>query len=284
MDVLERRIAALEGGVGALCCASGHAAQFLAIAALAGSGDNIVSSSLLYGGTYNQFKITLPNFGIKVKLIATDQAEELAKHIDSKTKAVYIETIGNPGFNVPDIAACARLAHDAGVPLIVDNTFGCAGAVGRPIDHGADIVVLSATKWLGGHGTTLGGAVVDAGTFDWEKHHDRFPYLSDPSEGYHGLRFTKAFGNKAYIARVRAEIARDIGAPLNPFAAFLLLQGAETLSLRVQRHCENALHLARWLEQNENVSWCSYPGKYNPTQHPRRWMGLLALKPASSIR
>lgn len=259
-EVFERRIAALEGGVGALACSSGHAAQFMAIAALAVAGDNIVSTSYLYGGTYNQFKITLPNLGIHVKIVPSDDPAKLAKHIDSRTKALYLETIGNPSYNVPDFKAFAKVAHDAGVPLIVDNTFGCGGYICRPIEHGADIVTLSATKWVGGHGTTLGGAIVDAGRFDWIKHRKRFPYMVDPSPGYHGLEFAKTFKEKAFIVRVRAEIQRDIGATLNPFASFMLLQGLETLSLRVERHVQNAMELARWLEANENVKWCSYPG------------------------
>jgi len=233
----------------------------MAIAALAVAGDNIVSTCFLYGGTYNQFKTTLPRLGIECRIVASDDPAEFEKYIDEKTKALYIESIGNPKYNVPDFRKFADLAHKHGIPLVVDNTFGCGGYLVRPIEHGADVVCHSATKWMGGHGTTLGGIVVDAGTFDWGKHADRFPYLVEPSAGYHGLKFFETFGNKAFAARVRAEILRDIGCALNPFAAFMLIQGIETLSVRVERHVENALQLARWLEKHERVSWVSYPGK-----------------------
>ena len=233
----------------------------MTIAALAVAGDNIVSTCFLYGGTYNQFKTTLPRLGIECRIVRNDDPMEFEKHIDGKTKAIYIESIGNPKYNVPDFESFADLAHKHGIPLVVDNTFGCGGFLVRPIDHGADIVCHSVTKWMGGHGTTLGGVVVDSGKFDWGKHAARFPYLVEPSPGYHGLKFFETFGNKAFAVRVRSEILRDIGCALNPFAAFMLIQGIETLSFRVERHVENALKLARWLENHERVSWVSYPGR-----------------------
>ncbi|KAI9592645.1 O-acetylhomoserine/O-acetylserine sulfhydrylase [Syncephalis fuscata] len=264
-DVFEKRIAALEGGVGAVATSSGQSAQFLAIATIATAGDNIVSTSFLYGGTYNQFKVTLPRLGIQVRFADGDKPESFASLIDERTKAVYVETVGNPGFNIPDFKAIAKVAHDAGVPLIVDNTFGAAGFVCRPIEHGADIVVASATKWIGGHGNTIGGVIVDAGTFPWNN--GRFPVFTEPSPGYHGLKFWEVFGpegpfkaNIAFSIRARVELLRDIGPSQNPFGSFLLLQGLETLSLRVERHLSNALELARWLKQRPEVAWVSYPG------------------------
>ena len=263
-DVFEQRIAALEGGVAALATGSGQAAQFLAISTIAQAGDNIVSTSYLYGGTYNQFKVTLPRLGIGVKFVDGDSVEGFAKLIDAKTKALYVESIGNPRFNVPDLAGLAKLAHDNGIPLIVDNTFGCAGYICRPIDHGADIVVASATKWIGGHGTSIGGVIVDAGKFDWAS--GKFPLFTEPAPGYHGLVFTEPFGvngpfgNIAFIIRARVEGLRDIGPSLSPFNSFLFLQGLETLSLRVQRHADNGLALATWLKQQPQVTWVSYPG------------------------
>jgi O-acetylhomoserine/O-acetylserine sulfhydrylase len=265
VDVFEKRIAALEGGVAALATSSGQAAQFIAIATLATAGDNIVSTSNLYGGTYNQLKVTLPRLGIQTKFVDGDKPEDLAAAIDDKTKAVYIESIGNPRYNVPDFEAIAKAAHDKGVPVIVDNTFGAGGYFVRPIDHGADIVVHSATKWIGGHGTTIGGVIVDSGKFDWGKHGARFPVMVEPSDGYHGLKFWEAFGAITFIIRARVELLRDIGASLNPFAAQQLLLGIETLSLRAERHAQNALALAKWLEASPYVSWVSYPGL---TSHP----------------
>jgi O-acetylhomoserine (thiol)-lyase len=262
-DVFEKRVAALEGGVAALATSSGQAAQFLALSTLAQAGDNIVSTSFLYGGTYNQFKVTLPRLGIDVRLVDGDGVDAFAAAIDDRTKALYVESIGNPRFNVPDLEALARLAHDRGVPLVVDNTFGCAGYLCRPIAHGADIIVASATKWIGGHGTSIGGVIVDAGRFDWGN--GRFPVFTEPSPGYHGLRFwdafgpTGPFGNIAFIVRARVEGLRDLGACLSPFNAFLLLQGLETLSLRVDRHNENALALVRWLGGHPAVRWVSHP-------------------------
>ncbi|MFI4921062.1 MAG: O-acetylhomoserine aminocarboxypropyltransferase/cysteine synthase family protein [Gammaproteobacteria bacterium] len=270
-DVFEKRIAALEGGVAALATASGQAAQFLALTTIAQAGDNIVSSSSLYGGTYNQFKVTLPRLGIGVRFVDGNDPESFRRAIDAKTKTLYVESIGNPAFNVPDFEAIAAIAHANGVPLIVDNTFGAAGFLARPIDHGADIVVASATKWIGGHGTSIGGVIVDSGKFDWGN--GRFPLFTEPSPGYHGLNFWDSFGPKgpfgniAFIIRARVEGLRDIGASLSPFNAFLLLQGLETLSLRVQRHVDNALALARWLEKQPQVAWVKYPGLANHPQH-----------------
>jgi O-acetylhomoserine (thiol)-lyase len=270
-DVFERRIAALEGGVAALATSSGQAAQFLALSTLAGAGDNVVSTSFLYGGTYNQFKVALPRLGIGVKLVEGDAPAAFAAAIDERTRALYVETIGNPRFNVPDLEALARLAHDHGIPLVVDNTFGCAGYLARPIDHGADVVVASATKWIGGHGNSIGGVIVDAGRFDWSR--GKFPSFTDPAPGYHGLRFAETFGagspfgNIAFIVRARVEGLRDLGPCLSPFNAFLLLQGIETLSLRVQRHNDNASELARWLVRHPGVSWVSHPSLPDHPSH-----------------
>ncbi|KJZ77778.1 O-acetylhomoserine (thiol)-lyase [Hirsutella minnesotensis 3608] len=267
VDVFEKRMAALEGGVAALAASSGQSAQFIAISTLAHAGDNIVSTSNLYGGTYNQFKVFLPRFGIRTKFIDGDRADDIAAAIDERTKAVYVESIGNPRYNVPDLEAIARVAHEHGVPLVVDNTFGAGGYFVRPIDHGADIVVHSATKWIGGHGTTIGGVVVDAGKFDWGKHSARFPQFVEPSAGYHGLRFWETFGSRSFIVRARVEVMRDLGAALNPFAAQQLLLGIETLSLRAERHAQNALALARYLEASPYVSWVSYPGLESHPYH-----------------
>ena len=273
-DVFEQRVAALEGGVAGLATASGHAAQFLAITNIAQAGDNIVSSSRLYGGTYNQFKVTLPRLGIGVKLVDSVEAADLAKGIDGKTKALYVETIGNPGFDVPDLPGLARLAHDSKIPLLVDNTFAAAGYLCRPIEHGADVVVQSATKWIGGHGTSIGGVIVDSGKFDWGAS-GRFPLFTEPSPGYHGLVFNDVFGPKGpfgniqFIIRARVEGLRDQGPALSPFNSFLFLQGLETLSLRVQRHCDNTLALAQWLEKHPRVAWVKYPGLPSHPHHER---------------
>jgi len=273
-DVFEKRIAALEGGVAALATASGQAAQFLTISNIAQAGDNIVSTSLLYGGTYNQFKVTLPRFGIVVKLVEGDDAGALSRAIDGKTKALYVESIGNPAGNVPDFEALAEVAHDKKIPFIVDNTFGAAGFLVRPIDHGADIVVQSATKWIGGHGTSIGGVIVDSGKFDWAAS-GKFPAFTDPAPGYHGLVFNEVFGPKGqlgniqFIIRARVEGLRDIGPAISPFNAFLFLQGLETLSLRIERHCENALVLARWLKQHKSVAWVNYTGLEEHPSHAR---------------
>ena len=270
-DVFEKRIAALEGGVAAVATASGQAAQFTALTTLAEAGDNIVSTSYLYGGTYNQFKVTFDRLGIEVRFVDGDDPESFAALIDDRTKALYVESIGNPQFNVADLPELARVAHDAGVPLVVDNTFGAAGYLCRPIDHGADIVVASATKWIGGHGTSIGGIIVDSGNFDWSN--GRFPTFTEPSPGYHGLRFAETFGpdgpfgNIAFAIRARVEGLRDVGACLSPFNAFLLLQGVETLSLRVQRHADNALELAKWLQSQPTVEWVNYPGLEDHPHH-----------------
>ncbi|MDH3306959.1 MAG: O-acetylhomoserine aminocarboxypropyltransferase/cysteine synthase [Acidimicrobiia bacterium] len=270
-DVFEQRIAALEGGVAAVATSSGQAAQLLAITTLAQAGDEIVSSSFLYGGTYNQFKVALPRLGINVTFVDGVDAAAFEAAITDRTKALYVESIANPGYVVPDFAALADVAHRHGIPLIVDNTFGCAGYIAKPIAHGADIVVASATKWIGGHGTTIGGVVVDAGNFDWRG--GKFPLFTDPSPGYHGLVFADVFGpdgpfgNIAFAIRARVEGLRDFGAAQAPFNSFLLLQGLETLSLRVQRHVDNALELARWLEARDDVEWVNYPGLESHQSH-----------------
>jgi O-acetylhomoserine/O-acetylserine sulfhydrylase len=273
-DVFEKRIAALEGGVAALATASGQAAQFLAITNIAAAGDNIVSTSLLYGGTYNQFKVTLPRLGIGVKFVEGDNLGDYRKAIDAKTKAIYVESLGNPAFNIPDFEALSALAHEHKIPFIVDNTFGCAGYLVRPIEHGADVVVESATKWIGGHGNSIGGVIVDSGKFDWGAS-GKFPVFTDPAPGYHGLVFNDVFGPKGpfgniqFIIRARVEGLRDIGPALSPFNSFLLLQGLETLSLRVQRHVDNALELAKWLKTHPQVTWVSYPGLEDHPYHQR---------------
>ncbi len=263
--VFEERVAALEGGVGALAVSSGQAAQLIAISTIVQAGENIVSTSLLYGGTYNQFKVTFPRLGINVKFVDGNDPEDFEKLIDSKTKAIYTETISNPRLTVPDFKALAEVAHRHGIPLIVDNTFGAGGYTCRPIAHGADIVVESATKWIGGHGTSIGGVIVDAGTFDWGN--GNFPVFTEPSPGYHGLKFRETYGNAAFIVRARVELLRDLGPALSPFNAFLLLQGLETLSLRVERHCQNALALAGWLEKHPSVAWVWYPGLKSHPSH-----------------
>ncbi|KAI0013312.1 O-acetylhomoserine ami [Xylariaceae sp. FL0662B] len=260
VDVFEKRLAALEGGIAAVAASSGQAAQFMTFAALAHAGDNIVSTSNLYGGTYNQLKVFAPRLGITTKFIEGDKPEDFAAAIDDKTKAVYLESIGNPRYNIPDFEAIAKVAHEKGVPVVVDNTFGAGGYFVRPIEHGADIVVHSATKWIGGHGTTIAGVIVDSGKFDWGKHAARFPQMVEPSDGYHGLRFWDTFGPITFAIRARVEILRDLGTCLNPFAAQQLLLGVETLSLRAERHAQNALALAKYLESSPYVSWVSYPG------------------------
>jgi O-acetylhomoserine (thiol)-lyase len=273
-DVFEKRVAALEGGVAALATASGQAAQFLTIANIAQAGDNIVSSSLLYGGTYNQFKVTIPRLGIGVKLVDGDDAAALRAAVDAKTKAIYVESITNPSGSVPDLEALAKVAHDNGIPLIVDNTFGAGGYLCRPIEWGADIVVESATKWIGGHGNSIGGVIVDSGKFDWAKS-GKFPFFTQPSPGYHGLVFDEVFGPKGpfgniqFIIRARVEGLRDLGPALSPFNSFLLLQGLETLSLRVQREVDGALALAKWLKTHPQVAWVNYTGLEEHPAHQR---------------
>ncbi|MDX1384112.1 MAG: O-acetylhomoserine aminocarboxypropyltransferase/cysteine synthase [Thermoanaerobaculia bacterium] len=263
-DVFEQRMAALEGGAMALATASGQAAQMLAITTLAPTGSNIVSTSFLYGGTYNQFKVTFPRMGIDCRFVDGDDPADFAAAIDDDTKCLYAETIGNPKFNVPDFEALAKVAADAGIPLVVDNTFGCAGYLCRPIDYGANIVVHSATKWIGGHGTSIGGVIVDAGNFDWSN--GKFPIFTEPSPGYHGLKFWEVFGsggpfgNICFAIRARVEGLRDLGPCMSPFNSFLFLQGLETLSLRVERHCENAQAIAEWLSGHDQVEWVSHVG------------------------
>jgi O-acetylhomoserine/O-acetylserine sulfhydrylase len=270
-DVFEKRIAALEGGVAAVATSSGQAAQFIAITNILGSGDNFISTSYLYGGTYNQFKVQFKRLGIQVRFVDGDDPKDFEKLIDYKTKAIYLETIGNPRFNIPDFDAIAAVAKKHDIPLIVDNTFGAAGYLFRPIEHGATIVVESATKWIGGHGTSIGGVIIDAGNFNWAN--GKFPQFTEPSEGYHGLKFWDVFGdpgpfgNIAFAIRARVEGLRDYGPTISPFNSFLLLQGLETLSLRVQRHVENTLEIAQWLEKNPKVEYVEYPGLPNNPYH-----------------
>jgi len=263
-DVFEQRIAALEGGVAALGVASGHSAQFLTFTNIMGIGDNFVSSPFLYGGSYNQFTVTFKKLGIEARLAEDLTVEAFEKLIDENTKAIYLETIGNPGFVVPDFDAFGALAKKYDIPFIVDNTFGAAGYLFRPIEHGANIVVESATKWIGGHGTTIGGVIVDGGNFNWGN--GKFPGFTEPSEGYHGLKywdifnFDGLFGNIAFIIKARVEGLRDIGPSQSPFNSFLLLQGLETLSLRMERHIQNTLALAKWLQNHPKVASVNYPG------------------------
>jgi O-acetylhomoserine/O-acetylserine sulfhydrylase len=270
-DVFEKRIAALEGGAAALATSSGQAAQFIALSNILQAGDNFVSTSFLYGGTYNQFKVQFKRLGINVKFVDGDAPADFEKAIDEKTKAIYLETIGNPKFNIPDFDAIAAIAKKHDIPLVVDNTFGAAGYLFRPIDHGANIVVESATKWIGGHGTSIGGVIVDAGNFNWGN--GKFPQFTEPSEGYHGLVFWDVFGsngpfgNIAFIIRARVEGLRDYGASLSPFNAFLLIQGLETLSLRVERHVQNAQIIADWLQGHSQVKEVNYPGLKSSPYH-----------------
>ena len=281
-DVFEKRVAALEGGIAALATASGQSAQFLSITNCMQAGDNFVSTSYLYGGTYNQFKVQFPRLGIDVRFADGDDVDSFAAQIDDNTKALYVEAMGNPRFNIPDFAGLSALAKEKGIPLIVDNTLGAAGALMRPIDHGADVVVESATKWIGGHGTTLGGVIVDAGTFNWGN--GKFPLMSQPSAAYHGLVHWDAFGfgsdvckmlgvpddrNVAFALRARVEGLRDWGPAVSPFNSFLLLQGLETLSLRVERHTDNAMALALWLKNHPKVAHVSYPGLSDDPYHQR---------------
>ncbi|MEM6361716.1 MAG: O-acetylhomoserine aminocarboxypropyltransferase/cysteine synthase [Bacteroidota bacterium] len=265
-DVFEKRIAALEGGVASLAVGSGQAAQFIALNNFLTIGDNFVSTSFLYGGTYNQFKVAFKRLGIEARFAESDKAEHFEKLIDENTKAIYLETIGNPGFNVPDFDAIAEVAQKYDIPLVVDNTFGAGGYLFRPIEHGAAVVTASATKWIGGHGTSIGGVIIDSGNFDWGN--GKFPQFTEPSEGYHGLKFWDTFGfnnplglpNIAFAIRARVEGLRDFGPAISPFNSFLLIQGLETLSLRVQRTVDNALDLAKWLEQHPQVESVNYPG------------------------
>jgi len=272
-DVLEKRIAALEGGVAALATSSGQAAQFIALTNILQSGDNMVSTSYVYGGTYNQFKVQFKRLGIEVKFVDGDNPADFEKLIDKKTKAIYIETIGNPKFNIPDFDVIAALAKKYDLPLVVDNTFGAGGYLFRPIEHGAAIVTASATKWIGGHGTSIGGIIIDSGNFNWGN--GKFPQFSEPSEGYHGLNFWQVFGennplglpNIAFAIRARVEGLRDFGPAISPFNSFQLLQGIETLSLRVQRTVDNALEIAKWLESHPKVQKVNYPGLASSPYH-----------------
>lgn len=272
-DVFEQRIAALEGGVAALATASGQAAQFLAISNLAQQGDNIISTQNLYGGTYNQFKVTIPRLGIDVRFAEEDSVEEFEKLIDDNTKAFYVESIGNPRGNVADFEGLAKLGEKYGIALVVDNTFGAGGALVQPIKHGANVVTSSATKWIGGHGTSIGGVIVDGGNFNWGN--GRYPLFSEPSPGYHGLNFWEVFGtdgpfgNIAFAIRARVEGLRDFGSSQSPFNSFLLIQGLETLSLRVERHNENALKLAEWLKEQDAVEWVNFTGLPEHDYHER---------------
>jgi len=264
-DVLEQRMAALEGGVAALALSSGHAAQFVTITTLLEQGDNFVTSPFLYGGSFNQFKVSLKKLGIEARFTKDLKPESFEALVDENTKALYFETIGNPSFAIPDFEAIAAVAQKHDIPVIVDNTFGCGGKLFRPLEHGANIVVESATKWIGGHGTSIGGIIVDGGNFNWNN--GKFPGLTEPSEGYHGLRYWETFQNIAFIIKARVEALRDFGPALSPFNAFLLLQGLETLSLRVERHIENTQKLAEWLSQHPQVESVSYPGLESHPDH-----------------
>ena len=256
--VFEERIAALEGGTGAVATASGMAAQMLAITNIAQAGDNIVSTSYLYGGTTNQFKYTLRRLGIEVRFAQGDDPKSISALIDDRTRAIYIETIGNPAFNIPDFEAIAEIGRKHGIAVIADNTFGAGGYLCQPIKWGANVVLHAATKWIGGHGNSMGGVAIDGGNFDWGN--GRYPLISEPSEGYHGFNFWENCGDQAFAVRARCEVLRDTGACQSPFNSFLLLQGLETLSLRVQRSVDNALEMAQWLEKHPKIESVNYPG------------------------
>lgn len=256
-DVLEQRIAQLEGGVGALAVASGQAAETLAILNILSAGDELLSATSLYGGTYNLFSQTLPRLGITVKFVDPTDPENFRRAITEKTRAIFAETVGNPKLDTLDIAAVAAVAHDAGIPLIIDNTLPSPYLV-RPIEHGADIVIHSATKFIGGHGTSIGGIIVDGGKFNWAN--GKFPAFTEPDPSYHGLRYYEALGAQAYIIKARIQLLRDLGPALSPFNAFLLLQGVETLPLRMERHSQNGLAVAKYLQQHPGVAWVNYPG------------------------
>lgn len=270
-DVFEKRVAALEGGVSALATSSGQSAQFLAINNIVQAGDNFVSTPYLYGGTYNQFKVQFKRLGVEVRFTPNDNPAEYEKLIDDNTKAIYLETMGNPNLNVPDFDAIATVADKYGIPLIVDNTFGAGGYLFRPIEHGAAVVVASATKWIGGHGNSIGGIIVDSGKFNWGN--GKFPAFTEPSEGYHGMVFWDLFGpdsphgNIAFNVRARVEGLRDWGNAISPFNSFLMLQGLETLSLRMERHVYNTQQLAEWLEQHPDVEYVNYPGLKSSKYH-----------------
>ena len=272
-DVFEQRMAALEGGVAALAVGSGKAAQFIALNNILQAGDNFISTSYLYGGTYNQFKVAFKRLGIDARFGDGDNVDSFEKLIDANTKAIYLETIGNPRLNIPDFEKFAALCKKYDIPLVVDNTFGAGGFLCQPIKHGANVVVHSATKWIGGHGTSIGGVIIDAGNFNWGN--GKFPQFTEPSEGYHGMKFWEIFGegnplgmpNIAFIIRARVEGLRDFGPALAPFNSFLFLQGLETLSLRVERHVQNAMNLATWLQGNDKVEFVWYPGLADSPHH-----------------
>ncbi len=270
-DVFEKRVAALEGGVAAVAVASGQAAQFIALNNILQAGDNFVSSSHLYGGSYNQFKVAFKRLGIDVRFANGDDASDFESKIDAGTRAIYVESIGNPAFSIPDFEKLSSIAQKHDLPLIVDNTFGAAGYLFKPLEHGAHVVVQSATKWIGGHGTSVGGVIVDGGNYNWGN--GKFTQFTEPSEGYHGLVFNDVFGingpfgNIQFAIRARVEGLRDFGPALSPFNSFLLIQGLETLSLRVQRHVDNALALALWLEKHPAVKQVSYPGLESSPYH-----------------
>ncbi|KIO75030.1 O-acetylhomoserine aminocarboxypropyltransferase [Pedobacter lusitanus] len=270
-DVFEKRVAALEGGVAGLAVASGQAAQFIALNNILEAGDNFVSSPHLYGGSYNQFKVAFKRLGIEVRFADSDDTQDFEAKIDKNTKAIYLESIGNPSFSIPDFEKLSLIAQKYDLPLIVDNTFGAAGYLFKPLEHGAHIVVQSATKWIGGHGTSIGGVIIDGGNYNWGN--GKFKQFTSPSEGYHGLVFNDVFGigsdfgNIQFIIRARVEGLRDFGPAIAPFNSFLLIQGLETLSLRVQRHVDNALALATWLENHEAVNKVSYPGLESSPYH-----------------
>ncbi len=270
-DVFEKRVAALEGGVAGLAVASGQAAQFIALNNIMEAGDNFVTGSFLYGGSYNQFKVSFKRLGIEARFAKGDDADSIESLIDEKTKAIYVETIGNPDFSIPDFDKIAAVAQKHDLPFIVDNTFACAGYLFRPLEHGAHVVVQAATKWIGGHGNSIGGIIVDGGNYNWGN--GKYPAFSNPSEGYHGMVFNDVFGSKGpfgniqFIIRARVEGLRDFGPALSPFNSFLFIQGLETLSLRVQRHVDNALELAQWLEKHERVEKVNYPGLKSSPHH-----------------
>ncbi|WP_158856420.1 O-acetylhomoserine aminocarboxypropyltransferase/cysteine synthase family protein [Lunatibacter salilacus] len=272
-DVFEKRMAALEGGVAAVATASGQSAQFLALNNFLTVGDNFVTSPFLYGGSYNQFKVSFKRIGIEARFAKSDKPADIEAQINDQTKAIYLETIGNPEFNIPDFEAIAAIAKKYDIPLVVDNTFGAGGYLCQPIKHGANVVTSSATKWIGGHGTSIGGIIVDGGNYNWGN--GKFPPFSEPSDGYHGLVFSDVFGidnplgmpNVAFAIRVRVEGLRDFGPAISPFNSFLLLQGLETLSLRVQRTVDNALEIAKWLESHPQVKKVNYPGLASSPYH-----------------
>lgn len=264
-DVFEQRVAALEGGIAALAVSSGHAAQLIALTTLLREGDEFVSSPFLYGGTFNQFKNTLKGFGITCRFAKSDKADDIRAAVDKKTRLIYLETIGNPSFSIPDFEEISEIAKEYNIPVVVDNTFGACGYLCRPAEHGVSVIVESATKWIGGHGTSMGGVIVDTGNYDWAN--GKFPQFTEPSEGYHGLKFSETFGALAYILKCRVEGLRDLGPCISPFNSFQMIQGLETLSLRVQREADNTLALARYLASHPKVEQVFYPGLESDLQH-----------------